>query len=283
MSGIVPDGSLSTSIFVPRFLRKIWTADETKRILQACKTRGVTITHLAHIANALSALKDKDQCAVVNGNGDSERIYLDFSQPIDLATRFPEQFHGLHGQASDEMETVVRIGMFPIVLDVPRSAVADAAHGSSTHIWALVERFKERNNAFIKSPYFWHFMKMYNPLFIEAHQARVAGRPAHPFISSLGDLKSLLPAQYTVQETEREGAPTNNHSAVEEGAGIRITDMLVVGRLDNFSLSCHLFTFDGRLHLQLRYNAERATPALMEPWFDRLVDIVTQVTHASDA
>lgn len=277
MSGIVPNGSLSTSHFVPRFLRKVWPEEETIHILQACKARGVTVTHLMNIASALSALKDNDQGAEANGNSDSDTIYLDFSQPIDLATKFPKH---LHEWASGEMETAVRIGMFPILLDVPRSAVADAVHAPSTHIWALVERFKERNNAFIESPYFWRFMTMYDPLFVEAHKARVAGRPALPFISSLGDLKSLLPALYTVQETELEGTPTNDHSA--EGTVIRITDMLVAGRLDNFSLSCHLFTFDGKLHLQLRYNAERASPALMGSWFDYLVDVVTQVTHASD-
>ena len=261
MTGIVPDGTLSA--FLPRIVRKVWTREATSHILRACKAHGVTITHLANIASALSAFDSHDSRVSANGNGDDSTVYFDFCQPIDLATKIREHSHG---QASSEMEAAVRIGLYPIVLSIPRSAVADAAQDPSTHIWSLARQFKKQNDAFVKSPHFWRFLEMYDAVFVEVYKAKLAGGPVLPFMSSLGDLKSLLPAQYAFQ-----GA---------EGAEIRITDMWVAGRLDTLALACHLFTFDGRLHLQLRYNANRTSPAMMEPWFDHVVDIVTHAAQA---
>lgn len=275
MSGIVPDGSLSA--FVPRIMRKAWTREETSRILGACKAHGVTITHLANIASALSAFNSDGSRVSANGNGEDSTVYFDFCQPIDLATKIREHSSG---QANSEMEAAVRIGLYPIVLGIPRSAVTDAARNPSIHIWTLARRFKEQNDVFVKSPHFWRFLAMYDALVVELYKAKLAGRPVLPFMSSLGDLKSLLPAQYAIHEAESEGAHTNGHSVAAEGAKIRITDMWVAGRLDTLALACHLFTFDGRLHLQLRYNANRTSPAMMEPWFDRVVDIVTQAAQA---
>lgn len=277
MSGIVPDGPLSA--FDPRILRKVWTREETSRILQACKAHGVTITHLVNIAGALSAF-NSDKPRAANGSGDDYTVYFDVSQPIDLAPKIRESSNG---QTTGEMETAVRTMLYPIALSILRSAVTNATQNPSNHMWPIASHFKEQNDAFVKSPHFWRFLVMYDSLVNEIFKAKVfGGQPGLPIVSSLGDLKFLLPAQYTVQEAGLGGSHTNGHSVVadSEGAGIRITDMWVAGRLDIFSLVSHLFTFDGRLHLQFRYNANRTSPAMMEPWFERVVDSVTQAAQA---
>ena len=114
---------------------------------------------------------------------------------------------------------------------------------------------------------------MYLSFVPESVAAKIAGRPALPFMSSLGDLKTVLPSRYPIKTV---GASANDRSGAAE---IRITDNLTTGRVDPFSLVYHLFTFDGRLYLQFRYNVSRTSSAVIEPWFDRLVGIVSRSTQ----
>ncbi|KAI0725951.1 hypothetical protein C8Q72DRAFT_561734 [Fomitopsis betulina] len=262
MSGIVADGSPSPP-WIPRILRKVWSAEETTRILRACKAHGVTITHLVNVAGALSSLPEDGE-SVTDQTDDA--VYFEYMQPIDITAKTPAQaaqaFNG------PDMEAACRVELYPVVLRVPRADVL--------HVWEVARLFRERNAAFVHSPHFWRMLPMYLPFIKQSYVARLAGKPALPFMSSLGDLKTVLPSRYSVKaagsEPEAGGYP---------GAEIRVSDNWTTGRIDPFSLVHHLFTFDGRLYLQFRYNVNRTSDALIEPWFDRLVDIVSQSAYAN--
>ncbi|KAH9916903.1 uncharacterized protein B0H18DRAFT_1036407 [Fomitopsis serialis] len=263
MSGIVADGTPAAAL-TPRILRKVWSSEETARILRACKAHGVTITHLVNIAGALSSVHDKS----VNDD-DDDALYFDFSQPMDITAKIPQHPGGI---TSSDLEVAVRIELYPVMLRVPRSVAT--GNESQESIWEVAKQFKKQNDAFVKSPYFWHFLPMYRPMITESYNAKLAGRPAMPFMSSLGDLKTVLPARYPVQTSN-----TANGHAGDTGAEIRITENWTAGRIDPFSLVYHLFTFDGRLYLQFRYNMNRTSSALIEPWFERVVAIVSRSTQ----
>ena len=241
-------------------MRKIWSAEETARILRACKAHGVTITHLVNIAGALASVVPGTKTA-----NDAPSYCFDFVQAVDLAAKTASE-------AEVEMETVVRIDLYPVILNVPRSAVTESANDPA-RVWEIARQFKERNDQFLKSPYFWHCLPMHTPRIIDSYKAKLAGKPALPFMSSLGDLKTLLPARYPIQ-------PTTPSSAVAAtGAEICITDNWTSGRIDPLSFASHLFTFDDRLHLQCRYNVSRTSGTVVSHWFDHLVEIVTRVAE----
>ena len=243
-------------------LRKVWSAEETTRILRACKEHGVTITHLVNVAGALSSLQNgvKPCGAVSAPDQDDDAFYFEYMQPIDVTAKIPEQadraFNG------SDMDVACRVELYPVLLRVPRTQVAQ--------VWEVARLFKQQNDAFVQSPYFWRMLPMYLSLVPESVAAKLAGRPALPFMSSLGDLKSVLPSRYPVKTP---AASTNDRL---EAAEIRILDNYTTGRVDPFSLVYHLFTFDGRLYLQFRYNVTRTSSTLIEPWFDRLVSIVSR-------
>ncbi|KZT64131.1 hypothetical protein DAEQUDRAFT_769964 [Daedalea quercina L-15889] len=267
MSGIsadVPGSASASAVPIPRILRKVWSTEDTTRILRACKAHGVTITHLVNVASAMSSVYDSVPSNAAPENPDDDAFYFETSQAIDLTAKVPKP---MNGPADGDMEAAVRIELYPVIFRVPRTAITNTS--SSAHVWEISKQFKARNDAFVQSPYFWHFLPMHFRRVTEGYNAKLAGLPALPFMSSLGDLKSVLPARYPVWTA---GAAANGDAEAE----IRVTDNWTAGRIDPFSLVYHLFTFDGRLHLQFRYNVNRTSDALIKPWFDRVVDTVSR-------
>ncbi|KZT65028.1 hypothetical protein DAEQUDRAFT_677539 [Daedalea quercina L-15889] len=264
-SGILPDGSPS-AVRIPRVMSRVWSSEDTARILQACKEHGVTITHLVNAAGALSSVHGHDcTTATATDHDDSDAFYFEITQPIDLVTKLPR----IAAKFGD-METALRVDTYPIMLCIPRSAVAPTS--TPAHIWEIAKQCKERSDGFIKSPHFWHLLSMYGPLHADAYKARLASRPALPFMSSFGDLKALLPSHYTVHTTAATpGYPTS--------AEIRATDLWTTVRIDPSCLAYHLFTFDSRLHLNFKYNANFTSDALVDPWFNRLLEIVSRAVQ----
>ena len=269
VSGLVVDGSLHAAPR-PGMVRKVWSVDETARILRACKAHGVTVTHLVNVAGALAAVNrgpnttDGAPTASATDNG---TYCFDFTQAIDIAAKAA-------GKAEVEMETVVRVDLYPVILCVPRPTITEFFHDPS-RVWEIARQFKEQNDEFVKSPYFWHFLQMHSSRMVESYKAKLAGRPFLPFMSSLGDLKTLLPARYPIQPA----APIPDGSVAAAGADIHVTDSWTSGRVDPLSLASHLFTFDDRLHLQCRYNVNCASDIVVMSWFDRLVEIVSRVAE----
>lgn len=265
MSGIIPDGSLRAPLR-PRMVRKVWSAGETARILRACKAHSATVTHLVNVAGSLSSVYPSLNAAAAPA---SEISYcFDFFQAVDVAAKAASK-------AETEMETVVRMDLYPVVLRVTRAQIVDSAN-EPEGVWDIARLYKEQNDAFLKSPYFWHLLAMHSVRVTESYQAMLAGKPSLPFMSSLGDLKTLLPARYPVHPP----AASSDGGSEATGAEIRITDNWTAGMVDPLSLAVHLFTFDGRLHLQCRHNVSFMSDALVVPWFDGLIEIVSRAVES---
>ena len=199
-----------------------------------------------------------------------DAYYFEFSQAIDLNSKVPRT------SANGEVETAIRILVYPIIIRVPRAtALSDDASGA---VFDTAREFKARNAQFVQSPYFWRFLDLYRPLLGQRYMSNLSNnsRPLMPYMSSLGELKTLLPSRYPVAHPE-----LNGHGANEAGgqapAEIIITDQTTAGRMDPQMVSFLLYTFDGKLHLQFKWNAGRLSEASVDPWFKRTIDIISGV------
>jgi len=266
VSGLVPDGIIAEDSLQPRFVRQIWSTEETKRILKACKARGVTITHLANIASAFASVQHPGAADRNGAPRDEDSYYFEFSQAIDLSAKVPRLSN------NGEIETAVRMVVYPVVISVPRAAAAKLAGQDA--IWNAARQFKERSDAFVQSPYFWHFNGFYGVIAFENYMAQMTGKPFVPYMSSLGDLKSILPLRYPVQLPHVNGDVDGSTS---HSAEVRILDQITSGKIDPQVSSFLMYTFDESLNLQFKWNAGRVSDDLINGWFNRVVEIISQV------
>lgn len=243
----------------------MWSQEETSSILRACKAQGVTITALVNAAGALASVRDPSELAI---SPTDDAYYFEFSQAIDLNSRVP------YISTNGEVETAVRILDYPVIIRVP-SAIAHSTNVSSS-VFDVAREFKARNAEFVQSPYFWQFLDMYLPLQSQRYASNLSStsKPLMPYMSSLGDLKTLLPARYPVRFPEVNGHGAGGHSPAE----VIITDQITASRMDPQMASFLLYTFDGKLHLQFKWNAGRLSEACIDAWFERTLNIISGVS-----
>ncbi|KZT70194.1 hypothetical protein DAEQUDRAFT_689787 [Daedalea quercina L-15889] len=265
VSGLVPDGVIAETNLQPRFVRKVWSLEETRRILKTCKAQGVTITHLANVAGAFASVQ-RPGVASSGGSSDEDSYYFEFSQAFDVNAKMPRL------TSNGETETAIRIVIYPVTMAVPRAAAADSAGKEA--IWEAARQFKERNAAFLQSPYFWHLVRFYGAIAIENYMAQMAGKPFVPYMSSMGDLKNVLPIRYPVQAPQMNGVA--NGTSNSHNAEVRILDQISSGKIDPQVANFLMYTFDDRLNLQFKWNAGRTSDSLINGWFDRVVEIISQ-------
>lgn len=190
--------------------------------------------------------------------------YFEFSQAFDVSAKVPRL------TSLGDIETAIRIVVYPIVIAVPRADTAENVTRET--IWGAARQFKEKNDAFVKSPYFWHFCGFYGAIAAENYMAQMAGKPSIPYMSSMGDIKSVLPIKYPVRHPETNGA-VNGATANSE---VRILDQISAGKIDPSVANYLMYTFDERLNLQFKWNAGRTSDVLITGWFDRVVEIISQ-------
>ncbi|KAH9830503.1 uncharacterized protein C8Q71DRAFT_862512 [Rhodofomes roseus] len=266
LSGIVPDGHISEDNSQPHFVRQTWSVDDTTRILKACKAQGVTITHLASVAGAFASVQRPGAAHLNEGSSDEDSYYFEFSSALDTNTKIPRV------TSNGEMETATRLLMYPVVISVPRAAALESA--GSDAFWDAARQYKERSDTFVNSPYFWHFSRFYGAIAIENYMAQKAGRPIVPYMSSMGNLKNVLPIRYPIQKAHADG--TTNGTA-SHSAEIRILDQILAGKVDPQVANFLLYTFDDRLNLQFKWDARHTSYGLISGWFTRIVEIISQV------
>ena len=253
----------------------MWTQQDTSQILKACKAQGVTITALVNSASALASVRGTPEPQ--NAAAADAYYYFEFSQSIDLTSKVPRT------STTGEVETATRIAFYPIIIRVPRATAHSA--DTSRAVLGTAREFNARNAEFVQSPYFWHFLDMYLPFFDQRHMSNLsgAGKPLMPYMSSLGELKTLLPSRHPVMHPEQNG----HGGSGAEGAGgsetaeIIVTDHITASRIDAQTVSSLLYTFDGKLHLQFKWNAGRLSGARVDEWFKRTVDITSSVGAAA--
>ncbi|KAH9934972.1 uncharacterized protein B0H18DRAFT_494514 [Fomitopsis serialis] len=269
LSGLIPDGVIAEGNLQPRFIRQTWSPEETKSILRACKAHGVTITQLANVASAFACVQRPGAARFSGGPSDEDSHYFEFSQAFDVNTKVPRLTN------NGETETAIRIVIYPVVMSVPRAAVAESA--SQDAIWDAARQFKERNDAFVKSPYFWHFTGFYGAIAVENYMAQMAGKPFMPYMSSMGDLKSVLPIRYPVHHHHANGIVNGVNGSTRHNAEIRVLDQISAGKIDPQVANFLMYTFDDRLNIQFKWNAGRTSDNLINSWFSRVVEIISQV------
>ena len=262
MSGLSLEGPASADGIVARCIRHVWNQEETSSILKACKAQGVTITALVNSASALASVRGTPE---PNNPPADDAYYFEFSQAIDLTSKVPRT------STNGEVETAIRILVYPIILPVPRATAHSA--DTSRAVFDVAREFKARNAEFVQ--YFWHFLDMYRPFLGQRYMSNLSGasKPLMPYMSSLGELKTLLPSRYPVTHPEHNDNGADGRTPAE----IIITDQTTAGRMDPQMVSFLLYTFDGKLHLQFKWNAGRLREASVCPWFKRTIDIISWV------
>ncbi|KAH9829912.1 uncharacterized protein C8Q71DRAFT_394321 [Rhodofomes roseus] len=266
LSGLVPDGDLKEENFQPRFRRQIWSIEETRRILMACKARGVTITHLANVSSAFASV----QCQGAAQPSDSEdNYYFELCQAFDIHAKLTRV------SSNGETETALHFIGYPVILSIPKSKVASYTTGA---LWDVARQFKARHEAYVNSPYFWNFKRFYDTLAIENYMAQMAGRAraSVPNMSSLGNLKSILPVRYPVQ-TSAVVSVVNGPGPEAVSAEIRVLDEISSAKVDPLTMNFAMWTFDDRLKLQFKWNSGRVSDGLINDFFNRVVGMISQV------
>lgn len=206
--------------------------------------------------------------AISGHPSEDDPYYFEFSQALDINAKVPRLSN------SGEVETAVRIITYPIVICVPRSTATEAKVKHA--VWDVALQFQQRTDDFVKSPYFWHFIEFYLPMRAEVYLSHMAGKPFMPYMSSLGDVKSILPTRYPVRRAQAEGDSANGSA---DSAEVVIEDAVpTIVRVDPQVTTSLLYTFHDKLQLQLRWNAGRTSDALMNDWFGRVVEIVSQAS-----
>lgn len=191
--------------------------------------------------------------------------YFEFSSAFDVNAKAP-RFTSL-----GEIETAVRIVVYPIFIAVPRADTEESA--TLQTIWAAARQFKEKNGAYVNSPYFRHFCSFYGAIAAENYMAQMLGKPFMPYMSSMGDLKSVLPITYPIQLPQTNGTMEGSAS----GAEVRILDQISGGKISPSVAGFLMYTFNEQLNLQSQWNAGRTSDALITGWFDRVVEIMSRV------
>ncbi|KAH9829910.1 uncharacterized protein C8Q71DRAFT_394269 [Rhodofomes roseus] len=276
--GFVPDGDAAENNIQPRFVRQTWSTEQTKLILKACKAQGVTITHFANAASVFASVQCASRGAVPpgdsSGSGGSPEdcYYFDLCQAMDTNAKLPRL------SSNGETETALRCTTYPIVLAVPRAAFASS---TSDALWDAARQYRARHEAYVDSPYLWYFAPFYGAIAAENYMAQMAGGAFIPYVSSLGDMKSVLPARYPVQPSRAAVNGTASKTQVVS-AEIRVLDQIQTGKALPHSAAFLLYTFDDRLNLQFKWNAGHMSDGIMRSFFDRVVEIISQVVDVDE-
>ncbi|KAH9934970.1 uncharacterized protein B0H18DRAFT_951458 [Fomitopsis serialis] len=218
----------------PRFVRQIWSTEETKRILKACKAHGVTITHLANIASAFATVQHP---GAADRNGvprDEDSYYFEFSQAIDLSAKVPRLSNNGEMRRPFACRQIGRPGR-----DLGCRAPIQGAERRLREVTLLLAL-----QWFLRCDRFENYM------------AQMTGKPFVPYMSSLGDLKSILPIRYPVQLPHVNGDVDGSTS---HSAEVRILDQITSGKIDPQVSSFLMYTFDESLNLQFKWNAGRSS------------------------
>ncbi|PCH36961.1 hypothetical protein WOLCODRAFT_28852 [Wolfiporia cocos MD-104 SS10] len=264
--GRIPDGTGAKDDAMPHEILRVWSREDTKRILSACSAHGVTITHTASAVMALAAMEMHANSESLSPISPNEPQGFCLSNAIDLMARADSEAREL------ESEQSARIITFPVYIAAPPSAYA-ATHKMET-LWSLAKQCRDNIRAFVQSPHFWQFVQLARATMTEDFFSRVASKPSVPYLSSIGDLDSELPMHY----------PFVSSSASSEEGGkaaapaLYIANMTMGVKADPFIDSLIIWTYDKKLHMDLMYSASRMTPALMDPYFSRIQDIISSLS-----
>ncbi|KAI0920506.1 hypothetical protein AcW1_002228 [Taiwanofungus camphoratus] len=265
MSGLVPDGTDNDDKIQSRVVRHVWSKLNTSRVVRACRAHGVTVTQLVSAAMVIAALPSTDNSlAVPNASQRDGSKYFHILNMIDLSSRWRRLPKG-----DGINEAVLGISAYPTLLRIP-AAYEQAAQV----VWDIAKQSKEHRIAYVESPYFQHFNRSYQSM-LQSYVALCAGGPCLPAFSSVGDCSKLLPSRYGIHPTTNgivapPGSPDNGL-----GGEIVVTDIVIGLKAFNALPTLHVWTFNNELSMLLTHNSSHSSTSLIDPYFQRIVNIVT--------
>ncbi|KAH9940239.1 hypothetical protein B0H21DRAFT_582095 [Amylocystis lapponica] len=278
--GLAYDGPETPSGSNIRCIRRTFSQPDTTRILQACKAQNITVTQLFQAAWAVAAVEigREEACDVTRvrpGLALQDGLYhCNTLIPVDLAP----YIRALPGNTNaGGADVSMQLVWYTSTIALPQAAldVRDA-------VWAAARIAKANDAAFRQSPYFWHLViHIQAPMQEHASIAfngeeEAAGPvaspppppplpPLMPFLTSLGDISALLPS--TISASSCEGG------TYTDGRSIRVVDMMVCMKVMPTTGTSHVWTFDGRMVLQLTYDSASFSAARGDKFFGRVADI----------
>jgi len=261
MIGLTPDGTPEEDKALSRLVLHTWSHSDTLNILRACKAHGVSITHVATAAMAIAALPSS------GGQTSPDASYAMIFQAVDLSSRLQPSVKAA------EHDTITRTSIFPVFLELPQSATNSSQR--SPAVWSLAKQSKDQFSAFLISPYFWHFIRSNGAYIFQDYMGRIAGKPGLPLMSSMGDCSHILPSDYPVHSPVSD-ASGGSAKGQPGGGTLHIMDMSSGMKPDILSDTILVRTYNGQLHLRLTHNGGRTSPALMDPYFKTVIQIISE-------
>ncbi|KZT08741.1 uncharacterized protein LAESUDRAFT_757454 [Laetiporus sulphureus 93-53] len=252
--GLVPDGTADENKYDGRVLRHILSRQDTARIARACRANGTSITQMVLAAIAIAGVSADPSHPSVTAK---DALFSNITLPMDLSPH-------IRSSSVNRDNLVILTRMYPMLMRVPR--FIDSSAPDYRAVWRVAQECKQRYEAFVRSPYFWH-LSWHGDRYTSAWNTPTVGEPFLPMLSSLGDCSKLLPLSYSRAANGCEAADPRSRE-------LSIRDMETGGKINTIF---GLWTFDGRLNMQLTYNGARISSGIVEPYLRRVVDVVMRV------
>ncbi|KAH9940267.1 hypothetical protein B0H21DRAFT_893726 [Amylocystis lapponica] len=290
--GLAYDGSEIQSGADHRCIRRTFSELDTALILRACKVHGVTVTQFFLASWAVAAIeigheetKDgvhkRPGLSLQNGSYHFNNLLV-----IDLAP-FIKVLPG-----NNDIAPNISLQLASYISTISISHTTFTQFNCSAVVWGAARRAKADHAAFLQSPYFWHLIiHLHIPIrdefsgmsFSDSQEEPVVVPRPHPLmpsISGMGDISTLLPSSISASpgadpDCARDGLFES------DGRTIRIADMMICVRSPPAYGVSHVWTFNGKMTLQLTYDCASFSPARGDKFFGRVADIVAQVAAQS--
>ncbi|KAH9940266.1 hypothetical protein B0H21DRAFT_755242 [Amylocystis lapponica] len=283
--GLAYDGPAIPSGVYPRSICHTFSESDTALILRACKVQGVTVTQLYQASWAVATIeigheetKDgvckRPGLSLHNGSYHCNTLLV-----VDLAPFIKALPRNI--DIASERDISLQAASYPSTIGIPRGAFTQLDR--SVVVWDAARRAKANHAALLQSPYFWHLIiHLQEPMqefsdmaFSDSQEEPVVVLQPHPLVpavSSIGDVSTMLPSSISASsgaDCARDG--------LSDDKTICIADMMLCVRAPPTDGVSHLWTFDGRMTLQLSYDGASFSPARGDKFFGRVVDIFARV------
>ncbi|KAH9936042.1 hypothetical protein B0H21DRAFT_825518 [Amylocystis lapponica] len=274
--GLRYDGPVDAHDIAVRTMRHVFPQSTTAHIMRACRAQNVTVTRLYQAAWILAAIEvGREQF----GDADESRnglpvhdgsYHFSFALPLDLVQYTKTQPIA----APNDLDVSLKIVWSPSLISIPHSL--SVGQDADVLLWDVARRAKAGHAALTQSPFFWPVIARFQA-FVESvliDQSPETALPFMPLLSSIGDVSNVLPSRIIARPGR------NSHGGSSNPKDIRVTDMYIFVKVPAICGLSHVWTFDGRMTVQLIHNGRSVSPALGDKYFGRVVDILARIGQA---
>ncbi|KAF9815812.1 hypothetical protein IEO21_04324 [Rhodonia placenta] len=269
VTGILPDGNSKDENVEPNIIRYAWSEEQSRAIVAACKKHHVTVTQLACAALVVAA-------AEARPGRDIQNPIFKHHLPIDLWPR----------ARSDPRGIAVRMAHYPMFIRAPSLAGLNTKEGLHAAILEVAKQCKDGHAGVVNSPYFWHIIRHYlldcqRMIDSLAADAPILDKiPFFPLFSSMGDLNKLVPGTLRAIPPPETTVGAAFHPDSRSEGEIRVPDVTVNLKVAPALAIVHVWTFNKKMTIQFKHNKAWATPEVVDPYLERIVEILTSFSES---